>query len=176
MYQQMCIQCKQFLADFLEQGISKQLALSKELNMKALRRLLPELTDWMYRFYLRLPSEELDKAMLISARIARRERSLLDYEYLIHTATFNLLKYEVKWIKSEISYMETLLLEGGFVRPNPFGHLTKAYDYLSYTVPRVILVLQDLHEDHTNPKGLFTDTNKHYFPRNQSLGKSLLKQ
>lgn len=155
--QQMCNICKQFLRDFLEIGIQKELPLAKCIQMKYFEMILPDLLDWMYRIYQRLPKEEFDKALMTSARIARRGRKPIDYEYLIQTATFNFLKFQVNWIPSEVDYMKTLLMESGFVKAK---ESSKAYDYLSYMFPRVYLVLQDLHDDHENPKGLQTDLNK----------------
>ena len=82
---------------------------------------------------------------------------------MIQTATFNFLKYEVSWVSTEVDYIKPLLLESGFIKSyEKQGSLTKAYDYISYITPRVILLLQDLHTDHVVPKGLYTDLNKLY--------------
>lgn len=163
MQQTMCNLCKQFLSDFLETGVHKDLPLANHVKIQRLRSVLQDLVDWMYRFYQKLPKEEFDKALITSARIARRDRKLLEYEYLIQTATFNFLKHDVSWVSREVNYIQPLLLESGFIKSyKKQGSLSKAYDYVSYITPRVILVLQDLHDDHRNPKGLYTDLSKLY--------------
>lgn len=157
----MCPICQLFLQDYLLFGISKELPLSKELRMKSIRNVLPELCDWIYRFSQRVSKQEFDNALKNASCIARRGRKLQDYEYLIHTATFNFLKFHVDWIASEVSYLETLLIESGFVRTkNKVGYHSNAYNYISYIVPRIILCLEDLHDDHLHPKGLNTDLSK----------------
>ena len=162
----MCQTCQLFLHDFLEAGIPKDLALSKQTRIQSLRKILPELTEWIYRFYTRLPKEELDKALLTAARIARRGRPILEYEYLIHTATFNFLKYNVNWVKEEAEYMQLRLIESGYISTREKrGDLHQAYAYVSYMTPRAIICLQDLHEDHIHPKGLMTDLNFTRKPR-----------
>lgn len=166
----MCQICQSFLEDYLLLGISKELPLTKELRMKSIRNILPELCDWVYRFYRRLPKEEFDKALGNASLIARRGRKLHDYEYLIQTATFNFLRFHLDWIASEVSYMETLLIESGFVRTkNKLGYHSNAYNYISYVVPRIILCLQDLHDDHVHPKGLNTDLSKLFKPKQKDI-------
>lgn len=145
----MCNICKYFLSDFLEVGIHQELELSKSIRMSSLRKILPELTDWIYRLAQKIPSKEFDTAVATSARIARRDRKLMEYEYILHTATFNFLKFQIKWMESEIDYIKTLLIESGFVKSKlNRGNTSMAYNYISYTVPRAILVLQDLHGNH----------------------------
>jgi hypothetical protein len=57
--------------------------------------------------------------------------------------------------------MSTLLLESGFVKSRQKqGDTNTAYNYISFMTPRVILILNDLHKDHMNPKGLMTDIPK----------------
>ena len=162
----MCRVCKQFLSDFLETGIHKELDLSNYIRISSLRSILPELTEWIYRFYQKVSPEEFSMALITSARIARRERNALDYEYLIHTATFNFLKFQLKWIDSEVDYIKSLLIESGFIRTrHKQGNTNKAYDYISYTVPRSILMIQDIHKNHVESQGLMTDLSNLYAPR-----------
>lgn len=164
----MCHICKSFVQDFLVLGISRELSLHKELRMKSIQKVIPELSDWIYRFYQRLSKDQFEKALKNASLIARRGRALHDYEYLIHTATFNFLKYHYDWIPAEVSYIEILLMESGFVKTkNKLGFHSNAYNYISYVVPRVILCLNDLHQDHQNPKGLNTDLSKLYKPKDK---------
>ena len=162
----MCQICQAFLQDFLQVGIHKDLPLANQLRMKSMRKVLPDLSDWIYRFWIRLKQEDFERASGNASLISRRGRKLHDYEYLIQTATFNFLKYHHDWISSEVSYIETLLLESGFVRSaNKFGFHSNAYNYISYIVPSVIVTLKDLHGDHVQPKGLQTDLSKLYKPQ-----------
>lgn len=161
----MCQQCRAFLRDFLEVGVPKSLALASQTRRQSLQKILPELTDWMYRFHSRLQKKEFDTALETASRIARRGRPVHEYEYLLHTATFNFLKFNVQWIRSEVLYLQTLLTESGFIRSNKQGTMTNAYDYISYMTPRSILCLQELHEDHANPKGIFTNITSFLKPK-----------
>lgn len=157
----MCPICQGFLQDFLQTGIEKELPLANQLRMKSIQNVLPELSDWIYRFSIKLKKEEFERASGNASLISRRGRKQLDYDYLIRTATFNFLKYHLEWVSSEVSYIETLLLESGFVRStNKIGFHSNAYNYISYIVPLAVLTLQDLHDDHLNPKGLQTDLGK----------------
>ena len=74
----MCKLCKQFLTDFLETGIHKELPLSNHIKIQRLRSVQQDLVDWVYRFYLKLPKEDFNKALMTSARIARRDRKPLE--------------------------------------------------------------------------------------------------
>jgi hypothetical protein len=125
------------------------------MKPKAFSRVAPQIADWLYRFYQRLSKQAFDKALMTASRIARRGRPAHEYEFLIHTATFNLLKHDLPWIHSEVSILELLLLESGFIRPRAAA----AYEYISYMAPRVYLCLHELHNDHVNPKGLNTQLN-----------------
>lgn len=159
--QSMCQICQGFLHDFLQTGIEKELPLANQLRMKSIQNVLPELSDWMYRFCRKLKQEDFERASGNASLISRRGRKQLEYEYLIRTATFNFLKFHLEWVSSEVSYIETLLLESGFVRStNKLGFHSNAYNYISYIVPLAIVALNDLHEDHVNPKGLQTDVGK----------------
>lgn len=164
----MCQICQAFLRDFLLHGIPRELPLAKQLHMKSMLNVLPELSDWIYRFYKNLKQEEFERASNNASLIARRGRPVLEYEYLIKTATFNFLKFHHEWISSEVSYMEILLAESGFVRSRTkLGYHSNAYNYISYIVPLAIIALKDLHDDHVKPKGLYTDLSKLYKPQKQ---------
>lgn len=159
----MCHLCKQFLSDFLETGIHKDLPLANHIKIQRLRSIQPELVEWMYRFYERLTKYDFNKALMTSARIARRDRKPLDYEFLLQTATFNFLKHDLPWVAKEVEFIKPLLLESGFIKSYKYqASYSNAYDYISYMTPRVILLLHDLHNDHVTPKGLNTDLNKLY--------------
>jgi hypothetical protein len=153
----MCQKCRIFLEDFLKAGTPSSLPLTKQIRAKSLSKILPELTDWVYRFHSRVQKDDFDSALKTASRIAKRGRSNPEYEFLIHTATFNLLKFQVQWIRNEVLYLQTLLVESGFIRTNKQGSMTNAYDYISFMTPRSILCLQELHDDHIHPKGLLTD-------------------
>jgi hypothetical protein len=154
----MCQLCKGFLRDFLEIHLPQDLPLSKQIRMKSLPHVHSELVDWMFHVYTRLPKQEFEKAVETASRIARRGRPLLDYEYLIQTATFNFLKVSVGWINQEMNYIQPLLVECGFVKSKQKqGDMNTATNYLSYMTPRVIHLLNDLHNDHQYPKGLNTN-------------------
>ena len=157
----MCNACQIFLFDYLTLQIHKDLPLAKQMSMKSLKYIQAELADWIYRFYKRVPKEEFEKALKTASNIARRGRPLHEYESLLHTATFNFLKFSNKWIHEEVQYIQPLLLESGFIRSNQKNKLMSAsYDYISYTLPRVFLLLNDLHKDHLEPKGIYTDGSK----------------
>lgn len=145
-----CKFCKKYLYDFLEAGIHKDLPLSKHIRLKYLP--LRDVSDWMYRMYKEILPYQFDEALLTASRIARRERPLLDYEFLIQTATFNFLKYKLSWLTTELEYLKIILIEKGFIKSSvKNGSMSFAQDYIAYTLPRVIITLRDLHNDHEKP-------------------------
>lgn len=152
----MCQHCRIFLQDFLETGISKKIALANSTRQKSLPTILPELLDWMYRIYLRIPKNEFEKAHTNALRIARRNRSLHEYEYVLFTATFNMLRFCVPWLREEILYLEPLLYESGFIKYKKRCFENDAQNYIAYTATRALLCLYEIHEQHVNPKGIFT--------------------
>lgn len=157
----MCNLCQTFLYDFLLVSPHKDLPISKQIRIKSLRKILPEFVHWCQRMNARIQKDEFEKAIETASRIARRGRKLIDYEFLIHTATFNFLKFSLPWLTDEINYMKLLFIEAGVIVGKEYPKvLHHSQEYLSYLVPRTILVLRDLHEDHANPKGLYTDLNK----------------
>lgn len=162
----MCTQCQLFLYDFLLVPPHKDLPFAKEIRVKNLLKILPEFVTWSTRIHAQIKPEEFDTAIRTASRIARRGRSLLDYECLIHTSTSNFLKHTLQWLPSELEYMKLLLIEVGVINgKKSYTVLHTAQDYLNYVVPRMILILRDLHDDHANPKGLYTDLGKLYIPK-----------
>jgi hypothetical protein len=162
----MCRKCQNFLYDYLQVGPRKELELAKQIRVKSLQRILPEFSEWCLRMNTRIGISNFDRALMTASRIAQRGRKAYEYEYLIHTATFNFLKHEHPWIMNEVDYMKLLLIEAGVVKGRERNKaLTHAQDYLSFVLPRTILCLRDLHEDHVNPKGLYTDLGKLFRPK-----------
>jgi hypothetical protein len=54
--------------------------------------------------------------------------------------------------------MKLLLVEAGCIRGKKYQQvLLTAQEYISFMLPRVILCLINIHDDHVNPKGLMTD-------------------
>ena len=160
-----CIYCKKFLSDFLETGIHRDLLLAKRIRHTSITKVLPELTDWMYRIYMMIPTHEFEKAIMTSSKIARRDRTQFEYEYVLHTATFNFLKLRLPYLSSEVDYITTVLLENRFLHSSrSSGSILYIYDYISYTMPRVILQLNGLHVDHEVPvfvsKSEFVETKE----------------
>jgi hypothetical protein len=157
----MCQQCQIFLYDFLLVPPHKDLSITKQIRVKNLQKILPDFVDWSLRLNRRVQQEDLDAALLTSSQIARRGRSLHEYECILNTSTSNFLRLRAPWISSEIDYMKLLLIGAGVIR----GHLSYAVlrysqEYLHYMIPRILLILRDLHDDHANPKGLYTDLGK----------------
>ena len=157
----MCNACQIFVFDHLTLNLHKDLPLTKQISMKSLQHIQFELADWIYRFFKRIPKEEFKKALKTASNIARRGRPLHEYEYLLHTATFNFLKFSNDWISQEIQYIQPLLLESGFIRSKQKnGDLNATYNYISYIIPRIYLCIEDIHKDHLEPKGIHTDLTK----------------
>ena len=115
-----CLYCKKFLSDFLETGIHRDLLLAKRIRHTSIPRVLHELTDWMYRIYMMIPTDEFEKAIMTSSKIARRDRTQFEYEYVLHTATFNFLKLRLPYLSSEIDYITTVLLENRFLKKGKY--------------------------------------------------------
>ena len=154
----MCHKCQIFLYDFLQAGLSKDHKLANQIRVKSFQKTLPEFVDWCSRMKNRIEQSKFKEAMETAHRIARRGRSDMEYEFLIQTATFNFLKFSLPWITDELNYMKVLLVEAGCIRGKKYQQvLLTAQDYISYMLPRVILCLMTLHDDHVNPKGLMTD-------------------
>ena len=66
--------------------------------------------------------------------------------------------------------MKLLLVESGCIKGKDHTKvLLGAQEYISYMLPRVILCLLSLHDDHAKPKGLMTDISSplQFKPRRQ---------
>ncbi len=156
----MCNKCQSFLYDFLQTGLSKDHKLASQIRAKSFQKTLPEFVDWCFRMNNRIEVQKFNEAVETANRIARRGRSNAEYEFLIQTATFNFLKFSLPWITDELNYMKLLLVEAGCIRGKKHQQvLLGAQEYISYMLPRVILSLMTLHDDHINPKGLMTDVS-----------------
>lgn len=166
----MCHKCQSFLYDFLQTDLSKDHKLTHQIRVKSLQKTLPEFVDWCSRMKNRIELAKFKEAVETAHRIARRGRSDIEYEFLIQTAIFNFLKFSLPWITDEVNYMKLLLVEAGCIRGKKYQQvLLTAQEYISYMLPRVILCLMTLHDDHMNPKGLMTDvtTPAKFKPRQQ---------
>ena len=153
-----CKTCFYFLQDFLLVDISKDLSLAKYIRIKKLRNVLPEYADWMFRLYSRLHANEFEKAYSNACQISRRGRKQIEYECILFTATSNFLSFNHPWFSKELDYMKVLLVEAGLVKSKyQTLYLTTAREYLTYMIPRCIIMLRHIHEDHLKPKGLMTD-------------------
>ena len=158
-----CKPCQHFLYDFLQVGLHTELPLTKKIRIESLQKILPEFTDWMHSICKRITPEDYTKATTISSKIARRDRSLHEYEYIQHTATYNFLKYQIEWLCSEVDYMKLLLVDSGVIRgKEPHSTLKHAQDYISYMLPRSIACIHKIHDSHLHPKGIYTDTNTQF--------------
>ncbi len=166
----MCHKRQSFLYDFLQTDLAKDHKLATQIRVKSLQKTLPEFVDWCARMKNQIEHKKFQEAVETANRIARRGRSPIEYEFLIHTATFNFLKHSLPWITDELNYMKLLLVEAGCIRGKKYQQvLLTAQEYISFMLPRVILCLLSLHDDHVNPKGLMTDvtTPTTFKPRRQ---------
>jgi hypothetical protein len=169
-----CRICPFFLHDFLLTGIPEGLSLRKEMKLKVLPKISWLFATWIHQVYHRLEHKHFQKAAHSASLIAKRGRSDIEYEYLTSTATFNFLKYEVPWLQQEEDYMEILLMENGlFKGKNLYRLMLHIKDYIRYTTIRSFYLLQQIHEDHVNPKGLMTSLDhlvvKKAMERNETL-------
>ena len=153
-----CKKCFCFLQDFLLVGVPKELPAAKYIRIKALQKILPEYTDWMYRLCFELPKEEFEKAYKTASQIAKRGRKQIEYECIVFPATSNFLSFSLPWFSKELEFMKVLLVEAGFIRAKyQSSYLSAAREYLTYIIPRCIFMLKRIHDDHMHPKGLITD-------------------
>lgn len=155
-----CKICPFFLQDFLLTGVPEELALSKLLRKKAIGRISVKFAEWIHTIFHKISTEDFLKASTIASRISKRGRKELQYEYILSTATFNLLHYEVPWLKQEETYIVMYLLESSlFKGRNYYSLLNTAKEYIGYTTIRAFYYLREIHDDHVNPKGLMTNLN-----------------
>ncbi len=100
-----CNICTAFLEDFLKAGIPKELTITKKIRSNSLVRIVYDIAPWIQNIYRRLCWKDFEKCYDRASQISQRGRKQIEYEYLLHTATWNLLKYEVPWLEQEINYM-----------------------------------------------------------------------
>lgn len=96
-------------------------------------------------------------------RIAQRERSFLEYDFLIQNAIYNCLRANIPWIQNEVKYIIPFLLEAGLFKSRRFitaKHLAECY--IGFILPKMIEILPSLHKDHVQPQGL--NTNLSHLP------------
>lgn len=164
----MCHKCRIFLYDFLQLGLHKDLELTKQIRVKSLSKALPEFVDWMLRMNEQIEMKQWKTAQETSLRIARRGRKAHDYEFLIYTATFNFLKFSHSWIGPEVDYMKSILIDAGCLKGREHSKVLRyAQDYVAFLLARSLHCLKEIHDDHTNPKGLFTDVSNKFQPKLQ---------
>lgn len=164
-----CHICHCFLHDFLLTGIPEGIPLKKDLRKLVLPKIAWLFAEWIHRTLNRIEASQIQKAVNSASMIARRGRKEIEYEYLLSTATFNFLKYEVAWLQEEEEYITHLLMESGLLKgKNMFRLMTITKDYIRYTTIRAMYLLKQLHEDHVNPKGLMTNLD-HILPRKREV-------
>lgn len=165
-----CDVCAVFLEDFLGAGFPKDAPIHTKIRMTSLLQLTPELASWIHRVYERLSWTVLERCRTNASRIARRGRSTVDYDYLLNTATWNLLKYEVPWLENESAYIQLRLVEAGVCRGNHVVRvMSVARELLSYITPRALQCLHSVHDDHVHPKGLYTQLGSRHEERDETL-------
>jgi hypothetical protein len=153
-----CLRCQHFLEDYLCEGLPGELDILTKMRKKKYTCLIPEICHWILEFSSRVHTKQFEKAKTIANNIARRGRKQVDYEYLLSTATFNLLKYELPWIETEINYPKVRLAEEGvFHGKHANSLLFQSQEFLAYLAVSCFLLLQEVHDDHVNPKGLQTN-------------------
>jgi hypothetical protein len=153
-----CTVCSNFLDDFLRAGIPKELEITKKIRLQSYLRTVPEFGQWIHRVYNRLCWKDFERSYALACRISRRDRKLVEYEYLLYTSTWNLLKHDVPWLEQEIKYMKLLLVEAGVSKgKHVFLVMSIAQELVSHIAPRALFYLHTVHTDHLYPKGLMTD-------------------
>lgn len=151
----MCSICHQFLSDFVETGLPPADPMSKLLHLKNLTKQTSELVRWFLSLYQRIPQRDFEEAYTTASRIAKRGRGEMEYQILIYTSTTNLLIHKFPWIQTEMEYPKILLVEEGVFQDrerNWRWSLQMANGYFRCMIPRVLLLLQELHRDHSIAK------------------------
>jgi len=150
-----CPHCKAFLEDFLQSDLDQKIQLKPHVRCHAVHRVLPEYIDWTLRTSQRVTHDNYTSAWKTASRIARRGRPKHEYEFLLHTATYNFLKFSETWFRQEIDYMKPLLMEAGVIK-RCVDYSDILDKYLGYMLIRSMTALYAIHEDHMKPKGLCT--------------------
>lgn len=153
-----CQICSFFLQDFLLTGVPEGISFRKDLKINVLPRISHPFADWIHRVFRKLTHTQLKNASTLAARIAKRGRPAVEYDFVVSTATFNFLKYEVSWLQEEEEFIAISLMELGLFKGKKIANLIiTARDYIRYITIKAIKCLQELHDDHLHPKGLFTN-------------------
>ena len=162
-----CNVCTAFLEDFLKTGIPKELEITKKIRPNSLGWIVYDMVPWIHKIYKRLYWKDFEKCYRLASQISRRGRKQVEYDYLLYTATWNLLNHEVPWLDQEINYMKVLLVEAGICKgKHVFVVMSVAKELLSYITPRALVCLHSVHDDHVNPKGLMTDVGSFTLKQN----------
>jgi hypothetical protein len=153
-----CQRCQYFLEDYLYGGLPRQLETEKKIKKREFQKVIPEVSHWILRMCNRVPKKDFEKAIHLAKNIARRGRKQFEYKYLQHTATFNLLRFEVPWIEIELKYLKVLFAEAGiFHKKNLPCYFTEIQEFIGFLTISCYLYLSEVHDDHINPKGLQTN-------------------
>lgn len=150
-----CPYCKAFLEDFLQADLDRKLEIQPHIRCQAIHRVLPEFLDWTLRTSQRVTYGNYTSAWKTASRIAKRGRPKHEYEFLLHTATYNFLKFSETWFRDEVDYVKPLLMEAGIIKQ------CKSYSdildkYIGYMLVRSMTALYAIHNDHLEPKGIYT--------------------
>jgi hypothetical protein len=153
-----CKSCHLFVQDFLPFALSRDHPLYPKIRSKNLGKIASELSEILIRISHTLPKKEYEKAWQTSNRIARRGRPAFEYEAVLNLSTLNLLKFSHPWISAELSSVPYLLMEMAVVRSKDRkGVQRETWDYLNYLIPVVLRCIYEIHDDHMNPKGIYTN-------------------
>jgi hypothetical protein len=153
-----CQRCGHFLEDYLGGGLPHDLDILKKMRKQKYTSLIPEICHWIQRFSSRVQTNEFKQANTLANNIARRGRKQIEYEYLLSTATFNLLKCQIPWIETELNYMKVRFAEAGVFRgKHATSLLLHSQEFLAYLAVSCFVFLQEVHDDHVHPKGLNTN-------------------
>lgn len=152
-----CKSCRLFVQDFLPFALSRDHPLYPKIRRKNLEKVAPELSEILIHISHKLSKKEYEKAWQTSSRIARRGRPLFEYEAVLNSSTLNLLKFSHPWISTELSTVPYLLMEMAVVKSRDRrGSQPETWDYLNNLVPIVLRCIYEIHDDHVNPKGIYT--------------------
>lgn len=150
-----CPYCKAFLQDFLQADLDRKIEIQPHIRSHAVHHVLPDFVDWTLRTCQRVTYGNYVDAWKTASRIAKRGRPKHEYEFLLHTATFNFLKFSESWVREEIDYMKPLLLEAGVIK-RCRDHSSVLDKYIGYMLVRSMIALYAIHNDHLEPKGIYT--------------------
>lgn len=150
----MCSICQQFLTDFVQAGLPKEVPMASLMRLKNLSSVTPDLVHWYMSLSQEIPQRDFDDARETASRIAQRGRGAIEYEILINTSTFNLLRHKIPSLQTDLELLKVLLVEAGVFEQKKDWKwcLQMAQGYLIYSMPRTLLLLQEIHRDHSITK------------------------